>query len=365
MPSAFTRLLEARTRSRAVHCGIAACAVSLALGLTVLLRAWTPHAAFMLFVPAVMISAWYGRLLAGTFATLLSVLFVGRFVLESSLLDEIGFIAVATLVAMITSALASGQRRVDDLKRMEVDSERALRTDAELSSQTKNDLLVQVGHELRQPLGVILTAAELLEKAPDTSARERAKVMIERQARHMTRLVEDLLDLSRIERGIFELRTETVDGVQLFDEIARAVRPMMTQNDHQFSVFLPPSPLLVRADSSRLRQIVSNLLTNSAKYTSAGGHIALAVATHGDTLRLSVADTGRGIPSDLLPAVFDLYRKSDPEGGGLGVGLAVVRALTEAHGGSVEARSQGSGRGAEFIVTLPGAVEAQVRCLPA
>ena len=147
-----------------------------------------------------------------------------------------------------------------------------------------------------------------------------------------------------------------MDGAQLFDEIAQAVRPTMTQFGHRFTVSMPPSLLCVRADPSRLRQIVSNLLTNAAKYTGAGGDITLTVETHGDTLHLRVRDTGRGIPPDLLPAVFDLYRKSNSKGGGMGVGLSVVKALTEAHGGTVQALSQGSGCGSEFIVTLPGAV---------
>jgi signal transduction histidine kinase len=342
----LTRLLQTRPRSRLVHLAIAICAVGAAFGATLLLRAWTPHAVFMLFVPAVMISAWYGQLPGGATATVLSVVLVGAFVLPSSPVEEIEWTIVATLVAIMTSALASAQRGVDDLQRAEVArergrrtdaeavalNERRRRTDAELSSQAKTDFLALLGHELRQPLGVILTAAELVEKAPDTRTRERAKAIIERQAILMTRLVEDLLDLSRIHRGVLELRTETVDGTQLFDEIAQAARPTMAQYGHRFTVSMPSSLLCVRADPSRLRQIASNLLTNAAKYTGTGGDITLTVETHGDTLQLRVRDTGRGIPPDLLPAVFDLYRKSNSDGGGMGVGLAVVKALTEAHG---------------------------------
>jgi signal transduction histidine kinase len=364
------RLLDARPRSRLLHLAVATIAVGVAFGTTMLLRAWTPHAVFMLFLPAVMVSAWYGQLLAGTFATLLSMLLVGELVLKSSLLEEIEFTIVATLVAMATSGLASAQRRLHDLQRLEVVTEHTRRTeaeavardehsrrrDAELSSQAKTDFLALLGHELRQPLGVIRTAAELLEKAPDSRARERAKRTIGRQAELMSRLVEDLLDLSRIQRGVLELRRETVDAAQLFDEIAHALHPIMTQHGHRFTISLPSSPTFVRLDPARVRQIATNLLMNAVKYTATGGNISLTVELHGDTLQMRVRDTGRGIPADVLPTIFALYRESNPEGGGMGIGLAVVKALAEAHGGAVEACSHGSGRGAEFIVTLPGAV---------
>lgn len=353
----LTRLLDARPRSRVVHVAIAISAVAVASCVTVLLRTLTPHAVFMLFLPAVMISAWYGQLLAGAIAALLSVVVASAFVLQSSLLDEIEFVVVATLVAMTTSALAAAQRRLDDVRRSELAHEHSRRTEAELSSKAKTDFLALLGHELRQPMGVILTASELLARAPDPRTRERAKETLDRQSGLMMRLIEDLLDLSRVERGVLELRAETVDGGQLFDEVAHALRPVLARHGHRFTVSVPPGPVLVRVDSARIRQIVSNLLLNAAKYTNPGGDITLIVETHGDTLRLRVCDTGRGIPSELLPTLFDLYRRSRPEGGGMGVGLAVVKVLTEAHGGTVEARSEGTGCGAEFIVTFPGAVD--------
>jgi signal transduction histidine kinase len=353
----LTRLLDARPRSRVVQLAIGISAVVVASCVTVLLRTWTPHAVFMLFLPAVMISAWYGQLLAGAIATLLSVMMASVFVLQSSLLDEIEFVVVATLVAMTTSALAATQRRLDDVRRSDLAHEHTRRTEAELSSKAKTDFLTLLGHELRQPMGVILTASELLARAPDPGTRERAKATLDRQSELMMRLIEDLLDLSCVHRGVLELRAETVDGGQLFDEIAHAVRPILTRQGHRFTVSIPPGPLIVRVDGARIRQIASNLLTNAAKYTDPGGDITLIVETHGDSLRLRVRDTGRGIPPELLPTLFDLYQRSRPEGGGMGVGLAVVKALTEAHRGTVEARSEGSGCGAEFIVTLPGAVD--------
>jgi signal transduction histidine kinase len=360
-PHMLTRLLDARPRSRVAHLAIAISAVGVAFGVTMLLRTWTPHAVFMLFLLAVMISAWYGQLLAGTIAALLSVVMVGTVVLQASLLDEIEFVVVATLVAMTTSALAATQRRLDDIRRSDLARELARRTEAELSSKAKTDFLALLGHELRQPLGVILTAAELLARAPDPRTRERAKETLDHQAGLMTRLVEDLLDLSRVQRGVLELRAETVDGAQLFDEIAHTARPVVTRHGHRFTVSIPPAPVIMRVDAARMRQILSNLLTNAAKYTAAGGHIMLTIEAHGDTLRLRVRDTGRGIPPEFLPTMFDLYQRSRPEGGGMGVGLAVVKALTEAHGGTVEARSEGIGRGAEFIVTLPGAVDTRAQ----
>jgi signal transduction histidine kinase len=353
----LTRLVDARPRSRVAQLAIAISAVGVALGVTVLLRAWTPHAVFMLFIPAVMISAWYGQVLAGTIATLLSVMMAGTFVLESSLLDNIEFVIIATLVAMTTSALAATQRRLDDGRRSALLHEHARRTEAERNSKAQTDFLALLGHELRQPIGVLLSASELLARATDLRTRERAKDTLDRQIGVMARLVDDLLDLSRVQRGVLELRTEIVDGAQLFDDIADALRPLLTRHGHRFTVSVPPGPVSLRVDAARMRQIVSNLLTNAAKYTDSGGNVALIVDTRGDTLRLRVRDTGRGIPPELLPTLFDLYQRSRPEGGGMGVGLAVVKVLTEAHGGIVEARSEGTGRGAEFIVTLPGAVD--------
>ena len=359
------RLVDARPRSRVAHVAIAISAVGVAFGVTLLLRTRTPHAVFMLFILAVMISAWYGQRLAGAIATVLSVLVVGTFVLQSSLLDDIEFVLVATLVAMTTSALAATQRRLDDGRRSALVHEHARRTEAERSSKAKTDFLALLGHELRQPIGVILTASELLARAPDLRTRERAKETLDRQIGVMTRLVEDLLDLSRVQRGVLELRAEIVDGAQLFDDIAHAFGPVLTRHGHRFTVSVPRGPLIMRVDAARMRQIVSNLLTNAAKYTDPGGDITLIVEIHGDTLHLRVRDTGRGIAPELLPTLFDLYQRSRPEGGGMGVGLAVVKALTEAHGGTVEARSEGTGRGAEFLVAVPGAVDtgAAVPCL--
>jgi signal transduction histidine kinase len=356
-PGALARLLDARPHSRVAQFAIAISAVVAAFCMTVLLRTWTPHAVFMLFLPAVMIGAWYGQFLAGAIATLLSVVMASALVLQSSLLDDVEFVVVATIVAMTTSALSATQRRLDDLRRLALEREHAHQTEAELSNRAKTDFLALLGHELRQPLDVILTASELLAEAPDAKTRERAKETLDRQSGLMMRLIEDLLDLSRVERGTLELRAEPVDGAHLFDEIADAVRPILTRHGHRFTVSITPGPVIVRVDAARMQQIVSNLLTNAAKYTESGGDIALLVETHGDTLRLRVRDTGRGIPPELLPTVFDLYQRSRSERGGMGVGLAVVKALTEAHGGTVEARSEGSGRGAEFIVTLPNAVD--------
>jgi len=180
---------------------------------------------------------------------------------------------------------------------------------------------------------------------------------MERQVNHMVRLVDDLLEVSRITRGKVELKKEPVTLKAIIDSAVEISRPLIEAGRHRLRVSLPPEPLTLDADSLRLSQVFANLLNNAAKYMEAGGQIGLTAQRKGDEVVVSVRDTGLGIPADRLSRVFDLFTQFDPGGGriqsGLGIGLALTRSLVELHGGRVEARSKGTGRGSEFLVYLP------------
>jgi CheY-like chemotaxis protein len=229
---------------------------------------------------------------------------------------------------------------------------------AEAASRAKDEFLAMLGHELRNPLSPILTALELM-KLRDPSAFARERGVIERQVKHVVRLVDDLLDVSGITRGKVSIEHQEVE---LADAVASAIElatPMLERAAHHLSVDVPRG-LVVRGDPMRLSQVFANLLTNAAKYTPRGGAITVRGEVLNERARISVLDTGIGIRADMLPTIFDLFVQErqplDRSQGGLGLGLSIVRSLVEMHGGSVEARSEGQGRGSEFAVTLPLAV---------
>jgi PAS domain S-box-containing protein len=230
------------------------------------------------------------------------------------------------------------------------------RNAAEDASRARDEFLVKLGHELRNPLAPILTALELL-KVQDNQGSERARTVIERQVHHLVRLVDDLLDVTRIVRGAVELKPELVEMAEIVARGVEMASPLLEQRTQALSVNVPRSGLRLQGDPTRLAQVVSNLLTNSAKYTPSGGTIDVRAEALGREIVLSVRDSGIGIAPDVLPRVFDLFvqeRHADkPAPGGLGIGLNIVRSLVERHGGSVSAHSDGPGRGSEFIVRLP------------
>jgi PAS domain S-box-containing protein len=231
----------------------------------------------------------------------------------------------------------------------------SLREEAEAGSRAKDEFLALLGHELRNPLSPILTALELMkEQAPEALREERA--IIERQVEYVVRLVDDLLDVSRITRGMVSLERKRVDLAMVVKRAIELASPLIEQHAHRLSVDLPPD-LVVDGDPLRLSQVFANLLTNAAKYTPREGTITIAAARESDRVYLSVRDTGVGIRASMLPRVFDLFVQErqalDRSEGGLGLGLAIVRSLVELHGGTVEARSEGLGLGSEFRVVLP------------
>ena len=226
------------------------------------------------------------------------------------------------------------------------------------ADRRKDEFLATLAHELRNPLAPIRNGLEVLRLTGSNSQTViDARSMMERQLSQLVRLVDDLLDVSRITRNKLELRKERVDLATIIHSAIETSRPLIEQAGHTFSLTLPPAPILIDADSVRLAQVFSNLLNNSAKYTNPGGRIELSSELHGDNVTIRVKDSGLGIPEAALSTIFEMFsqvaRHSDRAQGGLGIGLTLVRRIVEMHGGNVVARSEGPGLGSEFIVKLP------------
>ena len=237
------------------------------------------------------------------------------------------------------------------------------------ADRRKNEFLATLAHELRNPLAPLRNGLELLALARDDAAStESAREMMGRQLQQMVRLIDDLLDVSRITRNRLELRQERVELTAAVQSAVEAVRPSIESAGHELDVRLPREPVWLHADHMRLAQVVSNLLSNAAKYTSRGGHIRIAAQRTDDELVIEVTDTGIGIRPEHLPHIFDMFAQVDTalerSQGGLGIGLALARGLVEMHGGTIEAHSAGPDTGSKFTVRLPvladGAGEAPV-----
>jgi PAS domain S-box-containing protein len=228
----------------------------------------------------------------------------------------------------------------------------------------KDEFLATLAHELRNPLAPIRNALEIMRvDGHTTSAVEQAaRLMIERQLEQMVRLIDDLLDVSRITRGRLELRKQRVELADVVGSAVDTSRPLIDAARHELTVQLEREPIYLDADPIRLAQVLSNLLNNAARYMDAGGRIWLTATTEGDAVSISVRDTGVGIPADALPWIFDMFAQVDDSlersQSGLGIGLTLVKRIVEMHGGQVEARSAGAGQGSEFTVRLRRAVGA-------
>jgi two-component system CheB/CheR fusion protein len=222
------------------------------------------------------------------------------------------------------------------------------------ADRRKDEFLGMLSHELRNPLTPLRTALELLRMGVSTP--ERTLSIAERQVKQLMRLVDDLLDVSRITQGKIALRQETIALDEIVTRAVEVVRPLLDERGHDFAVVLPPERVWLDADPARLTQVLANLLGNAIKYTPAGGSIRFVAEATEERVTIRVRDTGVGIAPDLLPHVFDLFvqgdRALDRERGGLGIGLTIVRRLVELHGGRVTARSDGPGRGSELVVEL-------------
>jgi signal transduction histidine kinase len=263
---------------------------------------------------------------------------------------------VAALVSAVRSALRARQRQYE-IRRHLTESQRAEQALRD-ADRRKDEFLATLAHELRNPLAPIRNSLHILRMTNQNNpAVERVGDMLERQVNHMVRLVDDLLEVSRITRGKIELRKEAVEVAALIRGAVETSRPLIESAGHQLALAIPPEPLTLYGDPVRLTQVLANLLNNAAKYCDAGGQIWLTVRREAASVSISVRDTGMGIAPDMLARVFEPFmqidRHADRAQGGLGIGLTLVKSLVEMHGGSVRANSEGPGRGSEFVVCLP------------
>jgi PAS domain S-box-containing protein len=251
------------------------------------------------------------------------------------------------------------RRLVDSVARAE-ELEQALRRkvdDMARDDRKKDEFLAMLAHELRNPLAPIQAAAEVLRLAGSEAERVTwARKVIERQVAHLRRLVDDLLDLSRITLGKFQIATETMDLAAVVDRAVELAGPLIESRRHRLVRRPVREPIGIRGDRERLTQAIANLLNNAAKYTPDGGEITVEAAAHGDLVTIRVSDTGEGIEPELLQRVFDPFEQGDrslARAGGLGIGLTLVKRIAELHGGTVTAQSAGRGKGATFTLQLP------------
>jgi signal transduction histidine kinase len=225
------------------------------------------------------------------------------------------------------------------------------------ADRRKDEFLATLAHELRNPLSPIRNGLDILRTSPTATKAEEIRDMMDRQLSHLVRLVDDLLDVSRVSQGKVELRKEPIVLSEILQTAVEASDPLINAARHELILDLPDRPVWLDADLTRLSQVVSNLLNNAAKYTPEGGRIVLSARSDGDEVLISVSDNGIGIPSPMLPRVFDLFTQVrdnlDRSRGGLGIGLALVKQLVEMHGGAIVAQSAGSGKGSTFRLRLP------------
>lgn len=304
---------------------------------------------FLLFVLAVIVSAWYGGFGPALFATGLSALlsdyfFIspGRVIVGNSLTGSVRlglFVAEGFIIGWVVASFVAARE--------------ALRE----AGVRKNDFIAVLAHELRNCLAPLQLASQMLEPAArDNSPVSQARGFLERQVAHMARLVDDLLESSRAVRSKIELSKEVVDLRSACEEAAQASEPLLDDRSQKLTISLPSAPLRLEADPIRLRQILMNLLANASKYSGKGGRIWLSAEREHRHLVLRVRDQGVGIAPEMLPHVFEPFaqtRRAARASGGLGVGLALARTLVELHGGRITVRSEGLGHGSEFLVWLP------------
>lgn len=260
------------------------------------------------------------------------------------------------------TGFATVSQDVTESRKLEHDL-RKLAADLSEADRRKNEFLAMLAHELRNPLAPISNAASLLRVSHDPSAVETASDLLHRQVGQLSRLIDDLLDMSRITQGKIELRPERVQLSRIIDQAVETVRPLYTGMKQQLDITQPAEPIMLDADPARLTQVIGNLLNNASKFTDPGGNISLQAERNGRQASITVKDNGIGIAAENMPHLFDLFSQIDTSlersRGGLGIGLTLARRLVEMTGGSIEAYSEGLGKGSRFVIKLPVAADSE------
>jgi signal transduction histidine kinase len=266
-------------------------------------------------------------------------------------LQSMGRFASAAYQAV--EIMAASEQREEALRHSNAELERTQRV-LRGADRRKDIFIATIAHELRQPVAAMLPAVALIRERISQQSGTRARAVIERQVTHLTRMIDDLLDVARVAEGKLDIQKGHLDGRDAIQDALASTSSLFEAHRHTLSVSLPDQPIWLDADRTRLNQVFTNLLTNAAKYTDDGGEISLNAQTDGTRATIRIVDNGKGIAPDALPHVFDLFMQEATEHReGLGIGLKVVRGLVELHGGRVAARSDGIGKGSEFVVTLP------------
>ena len=359
-----------RLREHPILCYVVALAATAAtIGLLIPLRFLIETLPSPPFLLTVMLVAWLAGFGPGIVAVVLSALaldywFIPPLGAITTTWHEIASVVSFAAVGIAVAWLTATRRQAEDERKALLAREQASRASAEAANHAKDQFVAVLGHEFRNPLSAIVSAVHLLERSGSQEDHARhAREVIARQARNITRLVEDLLEINRIATGKVRL---DLQAIELTDTVRRCLATL-TGRTEGHRVSLEAEDIWVTADPVRLEQIVVNLIDNAVKYTPAGGAIHVRVARERHRAVLSVRDTGVGIARDDLPRIFDLFVQGAPRAsrgrGGLGIGLAVVQRLAELHGGTIEASSDGPGRGSTFSLRLRS-VAAPPACLP-
>ena len=347
---------------------VAAAGVALRLALDPL---WGIKLPFITLFPSIVISAWLGGFWAGVLTTLICVAAADYFwlppvrswaIADSS--DVAGLFLMVTIGVVISALNEAWRRNASTTERTAAELRRqareleVARAELDKASRLKDEFLAALSHELRTPLNAVLGYAHLL--ASDALPADRARhalQAIQRNAQAQARLVESLLDLSRIIAGKLELNLQPLEVAKLLDAAIDAVEPDAQAKEIALDVVVPAPVSSLYADGGRLQQVFWNLLSNAVKFTPPGGRVAIRVAEQDGRIAVAIADSGQGIPSGFLPHVFDRFKQAEnpsrQPGKGLGLGLALVREMVHAHGGTVMAESPGDGQGSTFTVILP------------
>lgn len=323
---------------------------------------------FLFFFISTILAAWYGGMGPGLLASFLGGVFSAWYYIKIDILLHnpaaqiklLLFMLAGILFSVLFESLHFNRKRLmykRQLLEMEVAQRHRAQEELVEADRRKNQFLATLGHELRSPLGAISNALHLLEDADDEKVRASALTIMRRQAGHMKKLIDDLLDTARVSENKLVITRQPMPLGEALRNALDAARPAIEARGHHVHLNMPELPLWVDGDMTRLTQVFLNILANSAKYTEPKGHIYVTARREAGQAIVSIRDNGIGIAPGVLPKIFDLYVQAEStltqSQGGLGIGLSLVRRLVVLHGGTVTAQSEGVGKGSEFIVRIP------------